>query len=452
MRIPRLVAAIVLPQAAAFAVCLAFSAWASWWLISKSYERQIERQILAETFLLKQRAERLKVVAVVDAIDYRLFRALPDDTDSVYALVDGAGQAITGNLDTWPRAAADAARGDYLQFTGTVNGRVVPVLARFDEIDSGYRLLVGRSLSAALDFRRSVARVVVVAGAVLFVVLLVMTLATSVRVNRRFQAIGNAIDAARGGDRAARAQVGGRDEIAELAVRVNEMLATLDRQMYHLKETARVIAHEFRTPLSVQKRVLDEALSNGDVQGVEAALTQAESLLDLSNSLLEIAEHETAFHRSAEPQDLATVLNDQHALFEDACAERGVTLEIDATPCHVPGDRWLLTRLIANLIENAIEVSRAGQTVRCACRREAAVALLTVTDEGPGIPHEDIDMQIAAATPARRADSSGRQRGLGLRVVRAIALRHGGRVRLRNLSPGLEVTVTFAAAANPDDS
>ncbi|MEM8981727.1 MAG: ATP-binding protein [Pseudomonadota bacterium] len=443
--LPRLVLKLALPQIFAVAVFIVVSALVSWWLISNHYDEQLRREIVADFVLLKQRAERLKVVAIVDAIDYRLLQSLANEIDSVYSLADADGTVITGNLDAWPPAALTAERGEFLQLEGIVAEQSEAFIARVEPFDGGFQLLVGRTLRRSRQFSRSVAGVIAVSGALLFAALVATVIASGINVNQRFRRIGITIDAARSGERTARAEIEGDDEITDLADQVNEMLDTLNRQLHHLREISRVIAHEFRSPLSTQIRRLERALETQQSAHIEAALSQSEALLSLCQGLLEISEHETAYFDPADSIALTEILADQQELFGDRFAEKGITLETLPANANVQGDRWLLTRMVANLVENALIASPPGSTVTISvATTESSRVVLSIRDSGSGVSSQTIDELIAAAAvPADSNDSHG----IGLRMVRAIAVRHGVRITFKDQQPGTDVRLAFPVPA-----
>ncbi|MEE4163437.1 MAG: HAMP domain-containing sensor histidine kinase [Woeseiaceae bacterium] len=396
---------------------------------------------------MKQRTERLKVVAVVDAIDYRLLRSLANEIDSVYSLIDADGTVVTGNLDAWPAAARAAARGEFLTLQGIVAERDEEFVARVEPLHGGFQLLVGRTLRRSRQFSQSVAGVIAASGGVLFVALCGTVIASGLNVNGRFRRIGTTIDEARGGDRSARAAIEGDDEITDLALQVNEMLDTLNRQLHHLREISRVIAHEFRSPLSTQIRRLEQALDTQADDEIEAALIQAEALLSLCQGLLEISEHETAYFDSADTVEVSDIVADQLELFRERFDEKGVELSVSAAPAQLRGDRWLLTRLVANLVENALAASLPGGCVSLRVAEEqGARVVLSVRDEGRGVIVPDLEGLIFTANPGKAESASTESHGIGLRMVRAIAIRHGARVTFSNHKPGTEVRVAFPAA------
>lgn len=429
---------LVAPLTAIFASCLLVGGLVSWQVISAAYERQVQREIDADFIILQQRVNRLKVVAVIDAIDYRLARTGLINPDAYYLVTEPDGTVVTGNLADWPDGIAPGAGWARVRAQTSLGRKAI--LARGEVVDDHYHLLVGRSLAPANAFRTMVAGVLLVIGLTILAVGGATALLASRRLAARFSDISETISWFRRGEHAARVPVRGDDEIAELGRRVNELLGTLERQIGHLKNLSSTMAHEFRTPLSRIRKVLREGR---DEDAVGAALEEVEGLLSLSTGLLEIAEHESAVERRQKLVDLADILNRARPLLDGQALEKGVDLVWQIAPAPMLGEEWLLVRLVTNLVENAIEATPSGGRVTVSCASQQARAVLTVSDCGAGVDAPDIDTMIARHAGADVAAAPGKH-GLGLKLVRAITLRHGGRIRLERRTDGLTLRVSFA--------
>jgi signal transduction histidine kinase len=129
-----------------------------------------------------------------------------------------------------------------------------------------------------------------------------------------------------------------------------------------------------------------------------------------------------------EPLDLSELARACGALHEP----QGLTLRIDcATPLPVRGDRLLLSRALHNLLVNAIEASPAGGVVELASGRDGGEAWIEVRDRGPGL-----DPELAARVFEPYVSNKNRGSGLGLSLVRDIAVQHRGSVTLVNREGG----------------
>ena len=109
----------------------------------------------------------------------------------------------------------------------------------------------------------------------------------------------------------------------------------------------------------------------------------------------------------------------------------------------------VLERVVVNLVENAVRYARSRVTV--AVGPAGGDAVLTVTDDGPGVPAADRDRVFERFTRldgARSRDEGGS--GLGLAIVRELVLAHGGDVRLEDAAPGLRAVVRLPAPPGPE--
>ena len=141
-----------------------------------------------------------------------------------------------------------------------------------------------------------------------------------------------------------------------------------------------------------------------------------------------------------------------HAVADDAGLRLVAHIEPD---CRLTADRDLLFQALANLLDNAIKYTPRGGTVHVTVNRVAAppgqptrAFDLTVSDTGPGIPEE---LHARVLDPFYRVDASRSApgNGLGLALVKAVADHHKAELRLRNLAPGLAVTLRLPAQGTP---
>ena len=135
--------------------------------------------------------------------------------------------------------------------------------------------------------------------------------------------------------------------------------------------------------------------------------------------------------------------------YEPVTEEAGLKLELAGDPAVTQyGNPHLMAQALANLIDNAIKYGAAGGEVTVTVRREGDAAELTVADRGPGIPpglHERALARFGRLDDSRTTPGSG----LGLSMVRAVTILHGGRLRLEDLAPGLRVVMRLAPRAQP---
>ena len=129
-------------------------------------------------------------------------------------------------------------------------------------------------------------------------------------------------------------------------------------------------------------------------------------------------------------------------LYQAVAEDRGVSLRFSPEPAPILGERSLIVRLAANLIDNAIKFSPPGGEVRVMVGVSGEDCLLVVEDSGPGIP--EAERETVMRRFSRGSTSGGvAGHGLGLALVAAVAKRHGAKVGMEDVRPGLRVRVAF---------
>ena len=178
------------------------------------------------------------------------------------------------------------------------------------------------------------------------------------------------------------------------------------------------------------------------------ALQQVNELTGLVNNLLLLASLDAADKPEAlEEVELSEVVNDLGEVFEVLAQEKGLGLRIlDCEDCSVKGDRTLLRRLFANLIENAIRYTPSG-SVKVNLRREEDACNVTISDTGVGIDTGDIAKIFDRFYRADRSRSRGAGgTGLGLSICQRIVELHAGRIQIESQKgKGTTVTVVLPA-------
>jgi signal transduction histidine kinase len=149
------------------------------------------------------------------------------------------------------------------------------------------------------------------------------------------------------------------------------------------------------------------------------------------------------------PVDVGAVIDDVIELYEAVAEERDVTLSwVDRMPVFVLGDKALLQRMAANILDNAIKFSPSGGTVSIKLQATGEQFNFSMRDLGVGIATE-----FGSSAFNRFSRGPGTEatpgHGLGLTLVRAIAIRHGMKVELVNAVPGLSVTVRGKTVTSP---
>ena len=243
------------------------------------------------------------------------------------------------------------------------------------------------------------------------------------------------------------------DELKELADTFDAMLARLETAFDAQRRFVADASHELRTPLTVMRAEVDVTLADPDAspadlramaETVRDATERSESLID---SLLVLARSDSA-SLVVEPFDLDELVRYVLERLGAESALRGITIESSLEPGGVVGDRSLIERLVANLVENAIRHNVAGGWVTIATSRHGSRVELRVANGGPVLDAksiEDLFRRFHRSAAARDRGTPGF--GLGLSIVESVARAHHGDVEATPLPDGgLAVVVTFPAS------
>jgi signal transduction histidine kinase len=243
-----------------------------------------------------------------------------------------------------------------------------------------------------------------------------------------------------------RLRTSGRDdEFSRLGETLNDLFARLEASFESQRHFVANAAHELRTPLAAERTVLQVALRDPEasVASLRAACDEVLSLGEqqgqLIDALLTLAGSERGISR-AEPFDLADVAA---TVIED------VKIEARLGPAPAEGDPRLAESLVANLVGNAIRHNVPGGWASITTETAAGRAVLRVSNSGPVIPPDDVDrlfqpFQRLGDERVRRRSGHDGGHGLGLAIVRAIAVAHGAELTAHaRPAGGLDITVNF---------
>lgn len=252
------------------------------------------------------------------------------------------------------------------------------------------------------------------------------------------------------GDLSARAPVRGQDEVAQLAEAFNQMAESLDRMERARRNQTTDIAHELRTPLTVIQGTL-EAMLDGvyspDQENLQAALAQTRTLSRLVEDLRLLALADAGrlelYKTHLDPNAFLPEIVEAH---RPEAQKQDIDLSLEMPDVKLPQlltDRDRLAQVIGNLLSNAFRhVPPDGHVTVRAEERERDV-LITVIDDGPGVPQDDLPhifKRFWRADPARQRKTGGS--GLGLSIAQHIVEAHGG-VIWADDTPGGGLTVAF---------
>ena len=378
---------------------------------------------------------------------------------SLYLVTTFSGEGLAGNVGSLPAGLLNdnGWKETIYRRQDETDPAEHHALVRVFQLPGGFRLLVGRDL----EEREHIYDIVSAAGRWSILVVVILGLAGGFFVARRVlvrvDAMTETTRTIMEGDLSGRLPVAGTgDELDRLALNLNVMLERIEALMIGLKEVSDNIAHDLKTPLTRLRNRCEEALrvanSDGDYRAaLEATIEESDGLIRTFNALLMIARAESGQARDNMAQfDAAEIARDVAELYEPLADEKGIVLEIAApAPVPVRGNRELISQALANLVDNAIKYVTPGVPVGHGVPRitvqaasEGGQVLLTVGDNGPGIP-EDMRGKVVERFVRLEQSRTVPGSGLGLSLAAAVARLHGGELRLENNEPGLRAVIAL---------
>ncbi len=238
------------------------------------------------------------------------------------------------------------------------------------------------------------------------------------------------------------------DELGELGATLNHMIERLERSFAETKRFTADAAHELRTPLAIIRNEAEVTLrlqrSESEYKCVlENILEETNRLTEVADQLLFLSQQEAAQPKSSRERVnlqslLADVVNDMHVVAKEKTVSLNLT---ENEECEVAGERHQLRRLFYNLIDNAIKYSNAGGKVEVGGCIDGDEAVVTVSDNGCGIP---LEHQSKIFGRFYRVDASRTEGGvgLGLAICQSIVRNCAGTIKVEsNVGKGTVFTV-----------
>jgi signal transduction histidine kinase len=244
---------------------------------------------------------------------------------------------------------------------------------------------------------------------------------------------------------------GSHDEWDRVAENLNLMLDRIETLMGEVKQVSDNVAHDLRTPLTRMRGRLEKAyhgqrIGEDDQLLIGDTIADLDAVLRIFSSITRIAQIETQARKGAfRTVNLVEIASEVVELYDAAAEQDGTHLTVvGEREVLVTGDRDLIFDAIANLVDNAIKHGRPGGQVVVANEIIEGRPVVSITDDGPGIPVDEYDhvfkrfyrLEHSRYTPGN---------GLGLSLVAAVARLHGARIEMLDNSPGLKLKLWFSA-------
>jgi signal transduction histidine kinase len=246
------------------------------------------------------------------------------------------------------------------------------------------------------------------------------------------------------------------DEFTELADTLDELLARLEASFTAQRHFVASASHELRTPLTLDRTLLQVALRDTGATVEQWRLTGQEILESgkqqerILEALLTLASGEAGLsHR--EPVDLSEVTAARLLTTSGEIDRQRLRVQASLRPASLLGDRSLIERLVANLLDNAVHHNIPDGTIQLTAGNPDGRAVLSVANSGPPIPPAEVDRLFQPFQRLAMVRANHRNgHGLGLSIVRAITTAHGATLTAHaRPEGGLHIEVSFPPGAAP---
>jgi signal transduction histidine kinase len=369
-----------------------------------------------------------------------------------YFLANANGEKLAGNLDGiamrdgWQEAPLNAST---IKKTESLADEDHRLWGQGIHLPNGDFLLVGQDAYRVLSAQEAIINSFAWSAGISFLLAALAGILASQSFLRRIDAINTTSHAIMDGNLKQRIPVRGTsDEIDRLSMNLNRLFDSNQSLLESLKQVSTSIAHDLRTPLSRLRQGLEEAhLKNNKSAhkaALEAAIIESDQLLATFSALLRIAQIESGTRRSGFKQVNLTGVFEQVADTYRAVAEdqqKDLQLSVERG-INIIGDRDLLTQMLVNLLENALNHTPAKTTISLSLQQSDAGPIGIIADSGAGIPaHErqKVFERFYRLDSSRSTPGSG----LGLPLAAAIASLHAITLELQDNEPGLKVVLGF---------
>lgn len=420
-----------------------------YWATVGYMARQTDATIEAEITGLAEQYREGGLSNLVAILQDRIER--DPDSSSVYLLASRTLSPLAGNIDAWPDVETGSDGWLTFAFRDTrAGGRVFQARARPFLLQGGLHLLVGRDTRELKATQRLIIRALVWGTVLTLALAMIGSIIMSRSMLKRIERINQASREIMAGDLQRRIETtGSNDEFDQLAISLNAMLDEIEQLMSGIRHVTDSVAHDLRTPLTRLRNRLEQLHTTLETNSknavyVEQSIADADQLLATFGALLRIARIEAGGVKTTiETVDLARLLQDAAELYDAVAEEKQIVFDItlDAKP-QVQGDRDLLFQAIINLLDNAIKYSPAGGRIRMRLVERDKHPLMSIADNGPGIPvaeRENVLQRFYRMDQSRSQHGSG----LGLSLVAAVARMHNATIEFGDNHPGLIAELHF---------
>ena len=444
-----------------FAACAAFLVFYVTSMSENLLRQQMHETVLSEVAEIQDVFNRAGMNGLLRTLE----RRARQPGANLYIIANPAGEILAGNVLSLQPGVLDREGWTetpfrYERFGDEGKSERHAARAEVFLLSNGLKILVGRDLGEPEHFRGLVRQALVVALGIMGIGALAIWYLIGRNALRRMDRMSDASQRIMDGDLSQRLPVGrSGDEFDRLSESLNSMLGRIEKLNEGLRQVSDNIAHDLKTPLARLRNKAEAALAGKTTpaeyrEALSEMIAESDQLIRTFNALLMISRVE-AGSAVAEmlPVDLSQIVSDCVELYEPAAEEAGLAVTADIAPdIHITGNRELIGQALGNLLDNAIKYAEGAADGRIFVRleREGEGAVVSVSDNGPGIPAEERANVLKRFVRLDKSRSKPGT-GLGLSLVEAVMEVHHGSLVLSETGEGVDAhgltaTMHFPAA------
>ena len=339
----------------------------------------------------------------------------------------------------------------YDTFTDEVISVAVPI--QYIDKPSGM-VIIHSTLSQINEVQSNIIRVIYIPFLVMLIISFALLALISQKIMRPIRRINTVAESYSTGNFEVSMDIKSKDEIGQLASTLEYMASELSKLDEYRKDFISNISHDFRSPLTSIKGYA-EAIQDGtippDKQGkyLNIIVDETKRLSKLTNSLLELNKFDSyGIWLVIKDFDIIKPVKAAMRFYEGTCQEKGINLILNnhCLNTMVKGDQTKIQQVIYNLLDNAIKFTPSGKSIYLTLTELNEKILVSVKDEGCGIPSESLKKiwtRFYKADTSRGKDKQGT--GLGLSITREIILAHNENINVVSTEDvGSEFTFSLA--------
>lgn len=392
---------------------------------------------------------------------YLVNAVIEDSHDKRLFLLFRDGKSLSGNIEAWPLDLDPKAVWQEFYLPQGEYKAPLHLLARVNTYKhKTYTLLIGYDLQR-VDLLRDTLLKVAISNILLSLFMsFVVSVVVVWLINFYLQSVNRACERVMHGQLEYRIKVSGADDqFDKLGANINGMLDWISALLGTVRDSTNAIAHDMRTPLSRHRLELRALVDNPDIpkkvrDKVREAVTRVDDIVEMFDNILSIAKAESRTGTELfDAFNVTEIVENVIEFYTTLLEEKNIRLAMDlpAWPLRMTGDKQLVMQALANLADNAIKYTPEGGEIQVALRQEGNDIIITLADNGPGIPEhllEKAKERFFRVDESRNTPGSG----LGLSLVNAVAGLHHGSLKLEDNHPGLRVVLTLSGNASPEQA